>query len=131
MAFRKITTKRPAYSRISQLIRLKAVGKSKKNPRGWTRLSFPRSVIDRISAVYRKFNDVEPLDVFLDEDTLQLAIKFHPGGSQAFRRNGSSGYISTGALTDFVPDNTAFTWGIAEPDSGFDFILTPLTETVL
>ena len=74
-----------------------------------------------------------PLDLYLDNDTLQIAIVFRAAGDRILRLNkkSGSGYIATERLHDLVPLGTTFSWEVAPPGSGFDIILTPLTEVLI
>jgi len=131
MAFQKLPTRKSVNSRAKALVRLQSSGKGARSSK-YYRLSIPTSVVDQIRRGGFKLSGADALDVYLDESTLQLAIKFHPKGERTLRFSSKqkTGQISVGSLGELIPVNTAFTWEPAPPMSGFDIILTPLTEVL-
>lgn len=99
----------------------------------YSRLLIPAWAVRGLRSQGIRMEHDAPLDLYLDDETLQIAIAFKPAGSRILRLNkkSDSGYIATERLHDLLPLNTAFSWEVAPPGSGFDIILTPLTEALV
>lgn len=114
-------------------IRLAPNGTNGHGRTSYSRILIPAWAVRGLRSQGIRMERDSPLDLYLDDDTLQIAIVFRPSGNQILRLNkkSDSGYIATQRLHDLVPLDTAFSWEVAPPGSGFDIILTPLTEALV